>query len=355
MVCIHYLCNRVSKTAHETEHNTERNNGYPVIRTGHERRIENYPCIIDCTYKKRYTAEREDGNEDDKQSIDKIHEHIFCRYVCYEFSYICIACCRICDIFETILSNNYDRFHLKCHDCQNHKNQKTWTTTGFFLLFLAKLTWIDSKRDLLCSSFYFFIIQRVVTFQVERAIESNHLKEFLFTLSSLYCQNNDQTPPEHVSPCLCRNPGMPNSLDKPTPRNHPTETPTTIATAHNNHYTSSDTTTRQPPRTTRHAPPRATAPRLGAPRLLHTRHRPPGATHPLHISPQPRPNTSILPDALPTHPGRPPPRVPGLARDRGVDGKRRHVRARERAQNMHECRRPRRRAHAVLFLCRLSR
>ena len=52
----------------------------------------------------------------------------------------------------------YDRFHLKCHDCQNHKNQKTWKTTGLFMLFLAKLTWVDSKRDLLCLSFYFFII-----------------------------------------------------------------------------------------------------------------------------------------------------------------------------------------------------
>ena len=57
----------------------------------------------------------------------------------------------------------YNAFHLKCHDCQNRKNEKTWKM-GLFLLFLAKLTWVDSKRDLLCSSFYFFIILRVVTF-----------------------------------------------------------------------------------------------------------------------------------------------------------------------------------------------
>ena len=167
--------------------------------------------------------------------------------------------------------------------------------------------------------------------------------------------NNDQTPPEHVSPRLCCNPRMSNPFHTLTPTSHPTEAPTSIATAHHKHHTCSNTTSRQLPRTTRHAPPRATAPGLGAPRPLHPRHRPPGATHPVHISPQPRSNTSLLPDALPAHPGRPPPGVPGLARDRGVDGKRRHVRARERAQNMHECGRPRRRAHAVLFLCRLSR
>ena len=51
----------------------------------------------------------------------------------------------------------YDRFHLKCHDCQKHKNQKTWKIIGLFLRFLAKLIWVDSKRDLLCSYFYFFM------------------------------------------------------------------------------------------------------------------------------------------------------------------------------------------------------
>ena len=65
---------------------------------------------------------------------------------------LCVA--HLAEIFSRL----YDRFHLKCHDCQNHKNQKTWKTTGLFMLFLAKLTWVDSKRDLLCLSFYFFII-----------------------------------------------------------------------------------------------------------------------------------------------------------------------------------------------------
>ena len=55
-------------------------------------------------------------------------------------------------------NGSYDSFHLKCHDCQKHKNQKTWKITGLFLCFLAKLTWVDSKRDFLYSCFYFFMI-----------------------------------------------------------------------------------------------------------------------------------------------------------------------------------------------------
>ena len=49
----------------------------------------------------------------------------------------------------------YDCFNLKCHDCQKHKNQKTWKTTGLFVLFLEKLTWVDFKRDLCARAFTF--------------------------------------------------------------------------------------------------------------------------------------------------------------------------------------------------------
>ena len=63
-----------------------------------------------------------------------------------------------------ILALLYDRFHLKCHDCQKHKNEKTWKIIGLFLWFLAKLIWVISKRDPLCSCIYFFMILRVVTF-----------------------------------------------------------------------------------------------------------------------------------------------------------------------------------------------
>ena len=64
---------------------------------------------------------------------------------------------------------------LKMSRLLESQKAKTWKNWPL-LLFLAKPTWVDFKRDLLCSIFYFFIIYNPFHLKCHNSLNDKKVK-----------------------------------------------------------------------------------------------------------------------------------------------------------------------------------